>query len=434
MKIIISNTVTLNGGDAAILLSIIDLFRNAFGDDIDFVIYDSQPEIASRYYPNLVFRELLYFQLGKAPKIKFLEKFFSYVLRLINLPRIYLGAWLIQHNLGLVSKILLSQSELEDINHYKSADIVVSTGGTYLVENYALLPRIFDYKVTLLMQRPLVFYTQSMGPFSRQSNRQILSNIFDKALLVLLRDELSYKYVQDLDFNSSNVQVSSDVVFSLANELDLKQACEQSFPKGSCLKIAISVRYWPHFKNSNTIDGMTKYKQAISAFTTYVVDKYQAEVTYISTCQGIPEYWVDDSKVAEEIFDLLPENIQKYVEVNNNFHTPKILLNFLKSHDLVVATRMHMAILALSAGTPVLPIAYEFKTQELFRRLGLGKWVQDIETTNAESITSLFDSFISALPENRQQLFAKVAQEREQALSSITFVKKAFYEWKIQNN
>lgn len=36
---------------------------------------------------------------------------------------------------------------------------------------------------------------------------------------------------------------------------------------------------------------------------------------------------------------------------------------------------MHMAILALTSGTPVFPITYEFKTQELFNRLGLGEWV-----------------------------------------------------------
>jgi colanic acid/amylovoran biosynthesis protein len=426
MKIIISNTVTLNGGDAAILLSIIDLFRNAFGNDTEFVIYDSQPEIASRYYPDLTFRKLLYFKLAQAPKIKYLERFLSYFLRFINLPRVYFAAWCLQQQIGILAKTLLSQEELKDIITYKTADIVVSTGGTYLVENYALLPRVFDYKLTQLMQRPLVFYTQSMGPFLQWINRQTLRQIFNKSLMILLRDELSFKYVQDLNIKGDNVQVSSDVVFSMADELDLKHASEQSFPKGSNWKIGISVRYWPHFKNSDSVNGMTKYKQAVSAFTTHVIEKYQAEVTFISTCQGITEYWVDDSEVATEIFDLLPANIQKSVTVNRDFHTPKTLLTILKSYDLVVATRMHMAILALSAGTPVLPISYEFKTQELFRRLGLGEWVQDIESTDGESFNNLFDSFTKALPEIQEQLFAKVANEHSKALASITFVKEAF--------
>ena len=99
MKIIISNTVTLNGGDAAILLSIIDLFRNTFSDAPEIVIYDSQPEIASRYYPDLIFRKLLYLKLTQAPKIKYLGRIISYLLRLINLPRFYLGAWCLKHKL-----------------------------------------------------------------------------------------------------------------------------------------------------------------------------------------------------------------------------------------------------------------------------------------------------------------------------------------------
>ena len=42
-----------------------------------------------------------------------------------------------------------------------------------------------------------------------------------------------------------------------------------------------------------------------------------------------------------------------------------------KGFDFVVATRMHMMILSLCVGTPVLPIAYEFKTKELAARLGI---------------------------------------------------------------
>lgn len=426
MKIVVSNNVALNGGDAAILLAIIKLLRNSFGADTEIIAYDSQPEIASRYYPDIAFRKSLYLQLIQTPKIKYLERIINKLQKIANLPRFFLAAWCFCHKLKFVAKILLSKRELADINIYNSADVVVSTGGTYLVENYFLLPRIFDYQITLLLQRPLVFYTQSMGPFMQQSNRQVFAKIFNRALVILLRDELSHGYLKDLNIQGDNVHVSSDVVFSLANESDLYQAIYHTIPKNSCLKVAISVRYWSYFKQSDVSDGMENYKQAIAAVTAHIVEKYQAEVTYISTCQGIPEYWADDSKVAAEIINLLPGHIQQRVILNRNFQLPETILNNLKSYDIVIATRMHMAILALSAGTPVLPIAYEFKTQELFRRLGLGEWVQDIETTDTESIKSLFDKFIDELPTVRHSLFMQVAKERAQAIASMAIVKAAY--------
>lgn len=425
MKVIISNTVSLNGGDAAILLSIIELFRNTFGEDTEFVIYDSQAEIATRYYPNLVFRNLLYSQVCETNQIKSLGKSLSYLIRIINLIRLYLAAWCVKYKIEIFAKILVNSETLQDLNIYKSADIVVSTGGTYLIEKYSLIPRFFDYFITLLMQRPLVFYTQSMGPFNKSFNRKVFSKIFDQSLVILLRDELSRKYLDGLNIHGNNIHVSSDVVFSLAKESDLKQACSQTIPKGSALKIAISVRFWPHFKQYNSADGMKKYKESIALLTRHVVEEYQTEVTYISTCQGIDEYWTNDSEVAEEIVDSLSADIRKSVTVNKDFHTPKNLIAFLKSCDIVIATRMHMAILALSAGTPVLPIAYEFKTQELFRRLGLGEWVQDIEMIEPLSFKNVFDSYIKVLPEIQQEVFTKVMNERQQAASSIEIVKQA---------
>ena len=60
MKILITNTVSLNGGDSAILEGILRLLRMNFGQDTEFIIYDNQPEIARKYYPDLKFRKLIY--------------------------------------------------------------------------------------------------------------------------------------------------------------------------------------------------------------------------------------------------------------------------------------------------------------------------------------------------------------------------------------
>lgn len=428
MKIIITNTVALNGGDAAILIAVLDILRIAFGN-AKFTVYDSQPNIASKYYPDITFRKLLYFNVTGSPSNNYLMRVLQYALRRINLFRFYFATWCWKHKFHFVAKILLSDEELKDIVEYSSANLIVSTGGTYLVESYALLQRIFDYKISLAMQQPLVFFTQSLGPFLNKQNQKTFSTIFNQSLLILLRDELSLKHLQDLDISNHHLHVTSDAVFALASETVLENARYQVLPKGSRLKIAISVRYWPHFTKIDREAGMAKYKNAIRSATEYAVEQCNAEITYISTCQGIPEYWTDDSRVAVEIVEELPEKIKQHVNVDRNFHHPKDLLQKLGSYDLVIATRMHMAILALAAGTVVFPIAYEFKTQELFNRLGMGQWVQDIELIDAKSLNDSLASFLEAIPEIRQLIFPKVAEERERALESGMIVKKALQQW-----
>jgi colanic acid/amylovoran biosynthesis protein len=72
----------------------------------------------------------------------------------------------------------------------------------------------------------------------------------------------------------------------------------------------------------------------------------------------------------------------------------------------------------------VLPIAYEFKTTELFVRLGFGEWVQVIENLSAEGLVKCADAFVKALPAIRESLQAVVASERASARSAAAIVKE----------
>ncbi|NJN86715.1 MAG: polysaccharide pyruvyl transferase [Leptolyngbyaceae cyanobacterium SL_7_1] len=445
MKILITNTVALNGGDAAILLAIIDLLRSEFGENTEFILYDNQPQIAQRYYPTLQFRQQLYLQIATLLALKSLgQSWLGRGLRQIvqlgwqqtvwfHRYRFYLAAWCGRHRLPAISRLLLNPVEWQDLEHYNSADLIVSTGGTYLVEKYSLAARIFDFHISLLLGKPLVFYTQSLGPFANPGNRTKLRQIFDRALLILLRDEASLRHIQALGIRGNNTQVSSDVVFALRTQPtplgDRPAVLSTGRPR-----IAISVRYWHLFNHISPELGLHNYRAAIAALTQFLVKDHQAEVTFLSTCQGIPEYWTDDSQFATSIFELLPAEVQAHVSVNREFHTPQTLVEWLSACDMIVATRMHMCILGLVAGTPVLPIAYEFKTKELFNRLGMGQWVHDIETIDDESLVSSAKKFLQALPDIQQILPKEVAKERERATESGALVKQAFDQWQAKNS
>jgi len=440
MKIIISNTVTLNGGDAAILNALIYVLRENFGSKTEFVVYDNQPRIANRYYPELNFRKLIYLSINDLSN-HFSSKFIKHFKPIrelwswVNCLRFYFAVWCWCNRLRILARILLKKHELEDLISYESADIIISTGGTYLVENYDFSSRIFDYKISILMNKPLVFFTQSLGPFSNRCNRRDLSKIFRDSLLIFLRDEKSREHLMDLGVDMRKVYVFPDIAFaSPINEIS-KEDTAIKFYKKQPLNVGISVRYWPFFKQVDKTIGMKNYMEVISKTVTNLKTKYNASVTFVSTCQGIPDYWADDSKVALEIWSGLPDNIKKDVIVNHSFHTTLELLGILASFDMVIATRMHMAILSLIAGTPVISIAYEFKTKELFKQLGLAEWTQDIETLETESFQKVVDSFLRQFPENSEDVFNRVAEERERAIDSGQLVKVAYDNWmKLQKS
>lgn len=430
MKILITNTVVLNTGDAAILFGLLKILRQAFSEDIEFIIYDKNPDIAQKYYPELVFRKSLYFNLTKELPIKTLEKFLNFC----NLKIFTFALWCRKLNLSFVSKIILSPENFQDIVNYENADLIVSTGGTYLVENYPLFTRIFDYKITLSLGKPLVFFTQSLGPFALPSNQRELKKIFEQSLLILLRDLRSEKNILDLHPTKQvNIHVTADAAFALAEASKIEAAKhQQGF--SSPLKVAISVRDWQYFKNISPEEGRNNYLKAIAEATEYLVNTYKAEVTFISTCQGIPEYWKDDSQVALEITEKLAKNVIKSVSIERNFHSPTKLAEILQSFDFVISTRLHMAILSLGVGIPVMPIAYEFKTQELFKNIGQENLVMDIEDINTTNLIELITQFITSIDKIRPQMFAGVYQEYEKAKKSQLLVTEAFETLSLANN
>lgn len=420
IKVVITSTVPLNGGDASILLGMIKIITGSFPDkDIEFNVYASQAEISKKYYPQYNFSEILYREIKNVPRIRYLSKIF----RKITKRRFNIGLKIWQKN-NKLSKLFLKNNELKILHDYKSADFIISTGGTYLVENYNLESRLFEYEVALQTGTPLIFFTQSLGPFNNTDNRRRLKRIFKKSKIIFVRDKLSEQHLLELGIENNKIFTCADAAFSIADKSKYKRLISRKPVEIN--RIAISVREWSHFKKISKNEGMKKYSESIGKIARYFIENRKNKVVFISTCQGIPEYRFNDSTIAQRILQNLPAGIRKKIVVNTDFHHPEELLEILEKFDLVIATRMHMAILALCAGTPVFPIAYEFKTQELFKQMGMGEWVQDIETLNSELVINYLDDFIKKLPSIKQLLYKKVEEARKSSLTPGLIIQQKY--------
>jgi len=422
MHIALINSVLSNGGDAAIQLGTLRALRSAFGAETTFAIYDAAPDTARRHYPDLDIRPALRTLAFDAQPRNALAKKMRFVRWLVHRPRLYAAASLVGHGQTAQADRLLSQVEGERIDELAAADLVCSVGGTYLVENYWLGPMLFDFGVVRRLGLPLVLLTQSMGPFRKPSVRRAVRQVVEDARLVLLRDEASRRNVASLGVEGPRVRVGADLAFALAEPETLRTARTATWPDRP--RVAVSVREWPYFETVPAEEGMARYRASVAATVAHLVRDHGAEVVFVSTCQGNPAYRYDDAAVAAAIAKTLPDDVRARVAVDSDYHRPEEMLDLLGGFDLVLATRMHVAILALSAGVPVLPIAYEFKTQALFDRLGVGEWVQDIEQVRPDTLPVVADRFIERLPTVRANLFERVEAQRAEAMASGEWVRE----------
>jgi len=302
---------------------------------------------------------------------------------------------------------LLSKTERAAVAHFAKTDVIVSTGGTYLVEQYPLEERLFEFALAEALGIPMIFYTQSLGPFMREHNRVQLRPIFENAALVLLRDQQSAQHLDDIGVDGGSVHVVSDAVFAMTSpDVEFRDR----HIEGGRWQIGVSVRAWPPGATQDHPE-VRRFVGEMAHGVSELIKVLPAEVTFVSTCQGIEEYWIDDSEVAEGIVALMDSNIQDYVTVDRVFHDPAGFRDITQRFDFVIATRMHAGILGLTGGTPVIPIAYEFKTNELFAKLGLADYVLDIAQFTARDFAANALTFVAKLGPARAGLEREVRSE-----------------------
>jgi colanic acid/amylovoran biosynthesis protein len=424
MHVVVENTVCLNTGDAAILIAIRKIVRQVLGEGTRIYVFDSEPAAAARLYgkeryPDFEFRKLL-------PEAIFKRAYEGHPVKNFA-KRLY--NWICFHSLAsttwrnLVGRYFLDRESRRSIDLYESATSVVTTGGTYLVENYNLQRRIDQFRIDGALGKNTVFYTQSLGPFEDRYNRAELKRVFDRSPLILLRDERSLSHIADIVADPDKCHVVADAVFALADTGRIAALLQRrrALTTG---RVAISVRNWNYVQGGE--DGMSRYIDAVRGMTTWLV-RQGKKVTFVSTCQGVPEYAHDDSETAEAIVAGLQPWIARHVTVDAGFHTPEELMELAKGFDFVVATRMHMMILSLCVGTPVLPIAYEFKTKELAARLGISDVLLDIDTISGDNAIARLTAFSENLDAFRRTSLQSVLAENASALSSAALLAHAVH-------
>lgn len=418
LRVLLTNTVLLNSGVAAMAIATIATLRRAFGPDTDITVYEERPAAAAKYYPELQLRQQLWSRATWSLRVPFgrLRQWINGPLGRFSRARFRRGLDWWCSGRRLLAALLLTRQERRDLAAYRNADLVVSTGGTYLVDEYDIEPRIHDFELTLRLGRPLVLFTQSMGPFRDDALRPRLVAVLEAARLILLRDPASLAHLRGIGVQNPNVHVVPDSVFALEDPVALARRFAARRPNER-LRVAVSLRDWPYFKHATQAAGMAGYLEAVAAAVTMLVRRRGAQVTFLSTCQGVPEYRYDDAQVADRVVARLEPDVRAACAVDRDFHAPTDMPAILTAYDLTIATRFHMAVLSLLAGTPVIAIAYKFMTSELLACLGAPGWLCDIETMEAETFTTQVERCVEQRATVAEQMGRGVLARSELAIA-----------------
>lgn len=366
-KIIINNVVPLNNGDVALFLSLYRILsKNGYEVKIAAYNYDT----VVKEYPEIPFIPELaqgfFFR-----KLPWLKPFF--------LPFLFLFS-----------------------TDYRKSDIIIGAPGGYVNSYYSIKSSLSIFKVAKRFGKKTAIYAQSVGPLNEKDSQLFIKLMGNSIDFILIRDAFSNEVMKSLEIPKDKYLQTKDAAFLLGYQPAQKNASK---------KIAISVRKWEDDNRS-----VEAFKKMIAAMTRLAIDEGY-EVDFLSTCQGI-SFYKNDAIVAAEIKSELEASYREKVHVLSdyfNFHSFYALLG---NYELVIGTRLHMCITALTRGIPALNISYEVKGKECYDYLNLSQYSIDYNEPIESAITT-FQSFLSNKEEIRRQLKSTIPETASEVESDF---------------
>lgn len=241
------------------------------------------------------------------------------------------------------------------IHELWTSDLLISGGGSIfqdVTSSRSILYYISVVALARLLQKPVVFYAQGVGPVRRPFNRWLLGRIANRVNLITLRDEASRNFLQQIGVARPPLKVTADPVFALQTDSEELTKTMQQLPffKKQAKILGVSVRRWP------------------------ALDGYQPELAHMldDFCrQGyeilfIPMDYPDDIEESKRVISCMQQPAHL---LEQNLSTGQHLA-VISQLDLMIGMRLHALIFAASCDVPFAGISYDPKIDAFLALFG----------------------------------------------------------------
>lgn len=318
-------------------------------------------------------------------------------------------------NLGFA--LLRNKEMIELIREIKASDIVVDLYGICFSDNLnkkeynyfrMLIQVLYSFRILAIAKfyrRKTVKNTCSFGPMKSKMNQKSAS-----FACKYLFDIVSAREIKSRDALIHDAKVKKEIVLSpdIANMMTFsKDRNSEQKTIGISTSHQI-IRQWK---------GNESYVDCIANLCRHISQTCSMSIVLIPN-EVQPESDFNDITVSLEIQDKL-KNEGIHVEIIDSAHMSSTeLKNIIASCEVVVASRYHSCVAALSSGVPTLVVGWHYKYEELLHWYGQDKWGIPTDDCTSEKLISTFDSFWESRDESKKIIAEKYPEVRKAVLKA----------------
>ncbi len=313
---------------------------------------------------------------------------------------------------------LLRNKEMKDlIREVRSSDIVVDLLGICFSDNFhpkkynswrINLGVLYSFRVLTIAKffgKKTVKNTCSFGPMKTKMNQKAAA-----FACKYLFDVIAAREIKSREALISDAEIKKEVLLSpdIANMMNFSRN-----PNSNRKVIGIStshqiIRQW---------EGEEEYIHCIVNLCRHIAHTLNSSIILIpNEVQPMPDF--NDVTVSLDIQDKLQRNGIQVDVVDSEHITSTELKNIVASCEVIIASRYHSCVAALSSGVPTLVIGWHYKYEELLRGYGQEKWGIPTKDCSSEKLITTFDSFWESRNESKRIIAEKYPDVRKRVLEA----------------
>ncbi len=268
---------------------------------------------------------------------------------------------------------------------------------------------------------PIFFMPQAWGPFSSEELADNVRQIVDISTACFVRDTASMRMMQDLlGTTISKIRFAHDVAW---NFVGAKRPVGEQLLRRAGLKRSghsLTVAVTPNLRVYERTEGtgpQNQYIKSLLGIVRHLCFAHKAQVVLVGHELALPSAGVEDDRtLCRLLMDLLDSKWPvRHVDAYLSAAEVKSIIGCC---DLVLASRYHALIAALSQGIPVAAIGWSHKYEELFKEVDLSENMLYTKDPLNQVLASI-DFIIERLPQSRTLIQSRLPAMRASATAAL---------------
>ena len=277
--------------------------------------------------------------------------------------------------------------------------------------------------------KPVVFLPQAWGPFTNRLIRQQSAAAINLSDFAYARDKRSYQYMSELEgVNRQKIGLSPDIAYQFegASEAHAMSVLKKN---GLTSTVKNMVGIMPNMQVYIRTEGEgreNKYVKLLIDLAKYFLKQKKLSIVLIPH-QVLPVQnpEMPDDRFLCDLIKISLDNVSDVV-ILKDYYAAEILKAVIGKMDLIIGSRYHGIIAALSQMIPTLVLGWSHKYFELLRDVGLEQYITDYKNLNKDDLLALSENAWLNRKELRQTLEQKVPEQVYESARALDHAASVF--------